>query len=107
MAFNIIPLDSVRAFYNFKVTLDGSTYTIVVRWNERAGIWVHDLKTENEQDIVLGKPILTNTDLLRPVTDENKPQGLLFAYNLNDGKTDAVRDTLGSDVVLVYSDAEA
>ena len=69
--------------------------------------WFFDLLTNDEDSIVEGKPLTINTDLLFSVLDDRKPGGLLFAYNLNDGKSEATRNILGTDVILVYSTAEA
>ena len=101
----IIPLRNDIPSYEFKVDLDGTTYTMAIRYNSRLATWIMDLKTEQDESIVLGVPILLGTILFDRFSDSRVPPGDLFIINIEDETAEATRDNLGENVLLMYEEA--
>jgi hypothetical protein len=101
MALITIPLRNDIPDYEFKVDLDGTTYTLTIRYNTRLATWIMDLKTEQDESIVLGVPLLLGTILLERFPDSRVPPGDLFLINIEDETAEATRDNLGENVLLL------
>lgn len=48
----------------FQIELAGITYKMTVSWNRVSNSWVLDIRSSSNEDILLGVPIVTGTDLL-------------------------------------------
>lgn len=89
-------------YYTQKVTLDGQTFTLEFKWNIREEFWYMNLLNDDNVAIVSGIKIVTNWPLLRRVTNEERPLGDFFAYDITDVGTEAGFEELGERVLLLY-----
>lgn len=60
----LIPLQPTPQ--TLSISLAGKTYNLTVRWNNPNQTWVVDFRDSNDNDIVLGIPLVTGEDLLAP-----------------------------------------
>jgi hypothetical protein len=104
MMLHVIPLTSDSPHYEQQTELDGVVYALTLEWNEREGAWYLTLADANGDIIRAGIKLVTNWRLLRRVRDARRPPGELVAYDPA-GKG-LGRDNLGTDVQLLYADAE-
>lgn len=102
MAESELPIDASEKNYSVSTTLEGVTYTFVVRWNGRAGSWFFDLYDVDGNIIMAGIRILTGANLGRRCTDPRKPPGAIVASDLSGAGREATRDDLGTRVKLYY-----
>lgn len=65
-----------KPFYSQRVTLDGADFTLTFEWNMRSG-WYLSMADANDEVIFSGTKLVVNWNLLRTVTDERKPPGML------------------------------
>lgn len=107
MALIKLPLRSDIPKSEFRVDLDGVTYTFAFRFNFRMERWIMDLKTENNVPLIMGIPVLIGTDFLERFQSADLPPGNLFAVNLEDEFVDADREDLGNNVIILYNEATA
>lgn len=84
-----------------RVILSNREYDISMAYNSRDESWYLSLVFDN-QEILRGKRVLIDTDLLYGVNDVNRPQGLLYATSMTDGVEELNRDNVGSDIELIY-----
>lgn len=105
MALFKIPVNSNLPSYEFRIDLEGVTYTFAFRINVRMDRWIMDIKTENNVDVLLGVPVLIGTDFLARFQSDSLPPGELFSINLKDDFVDADAEALGTDVVILYNEA--
>lgn len=105
MALFKLPVRSDIPSYEFRVDLEGTTYTFAFRFNERMERWVMDVKTENNIPILLGLPVLIGTDFFVRFQSDSLPPGQLFIINLKANFTEADRDAFGSDVITLYNES--
>lgn len=101
-----LPVRSDLPAYSFKHNLDGTVYTMSFRFNERMPAWIMDISTEQDEPIVLGIPIYTNTDFLGRFITPGLPPGQFLCIDESGEKRDPDRDTFGGEVKLFYADAE-
>lgn len=104
MAYIELPIDNT-ADQSFTTTLDGAVYRIHLRYNTRGGFWAIDILDASDTPLILGLAIRLGIDLLAQYT-EDIPPGQLFAINYADQYTEPNRDNFGTDVMLVYMEAE-
>jgi hypothetical protein len=96
--------DPERPHYTQRTSLDGRTYLLELRWNGRQARWFLDLYTANGSVIRTGILIRVNWPLLRLVTDERAPPGVLMAIDRSGALKDPGLTELGSRVELLYFD---
>jgi len=48
----------------FTISLAGVVYTLTLRWNVSAAVWMLDIADQNGNQIVAGTPLVTGADLL-------------------------------------------
>ena len=107
MAIRTIPIDPALLAFSFKVDLDNKSYRFRFAWNARVSVWTMNVLSEAGIELVNGIPIYPKQLLLKPFQyNEDLPQGNLFALNLVDGNTPPTRENFGSDVVVLYEEAE-
>lgn len=107
MALLKLPLRSDIPKYEFRIDLDGVTYTLAFRFNFRMTRWIMDLKTENNIPVIMGIPVLIGTDILERYQSSDLPPGNLFAVNLEDDFVEAGEDDLGNNVIIMYNEVNA
>lgn len=105
MAVVKLPLDSLNLSYEFKVDLDGTTYTVAIRFNSRSAVWIMDLKTVNDDSIIMGIPLLLGSDLFGRFKDSRLPPGTFLMVNLESDVEEASETNLGTEVLLLYEEA--
>jgi len=89
------------------IVLDGTTYQVELRWNNRAKLWFLSL-ADSEGVAVANSLPLSNSGL--PVNaavyrQEGQPQGGFWALAVSEPDTNAQADELGGRVVLTYQEA--
>ena len=62
-----------------KVQLQGVTYTLRARWNDRMGAWTLDIATREDESIVRSIRLAADYPLLNSEADGRLPNGELFA----------------------------
>lgn len=88
--------------FDLSVVLDESTYVLGLDWSDRTGLWSLSLSLPDGTLLLAGLAIMHGRGLIRqhPVTD--LPPGELACWDTTGAGLDPTRDTLGSDVVLIY-----
>jgi len=97
-----IPLRKDVPSYSFRIDLDGTTYTMAIHYNERMDRWAMDFRTENNEDILIGIPLLLGTSLLARFRDSRLPDGDLFMINIEDETVEGNRDNFSVNAKLIY-----
>ena len=105
MALIRIPLRNDIPSYEFKIDLDGTTYTLGVRYNTRKDRWIMDFRTENNEPVISGTPLLNGVSLLARYQEDRLPPGELFMLNTEDENVEADRDSLTENAFLLYQEA--
>jgi len=100
-----LPMRSDLKGYKLKIDLDVVTYTLRIRYNERAGFWVADLADALEADLVNGIPLQSNIDLIQYIKKLGVPEGNFLLVDESGENKDAGEDDLGNDVKLLYLEA--
>lgn len=106
MTVHRIPLTPYPCFTQ-QSDLDGVTYSFRFRWSERAACWHLDLRTLDDEPVLLSARLITAFPLLRRVVRANRPPGELFMLDLTGQRRDC--DTLedfGGRYGLFYVDAD-
>lgn len=88
--------------YDMTIPLDGVTYVITVRWNDREASWYLDIADEQAVPILLGLKVLPNVALGAKCRDVRKPPGLLIATSSTDDQSPPGFEELGGRVELIY-----
>jgi hypothetical protein len=105
MALIEIPTRSDLKAYEMQLELDGVTYTLGFRFNERLGLWVMDIGDANENDLLNGIPLLTNVPLTDDYVAEGLPPGRFICEDTTGQSRDAGAEDLGNGVRLLYEEA--
>jgi len=101
-----IPTSMTESWYRETVKLDGSEYVLTFAWNERERRWYMDMETIDGTAIAYGVKIVADAVLLKGVTNDLRPRGLLLSTDMTaEGVDPDIRD-LGSRVKLFYIDEE-
>lgn len=90
--------------YSQRVRLDGVYFTLRLRWNERAAVWILDLLDAVGEPIVLGVAVRTQVPLNEPGAARH-PAGMLWAQDTSGSGADAGFAELGGRVALCYLEA--
>jgi hypothetical protein len=109
MATLEIPLDSVDAYFDVQVTLDGVALLLTFRWNARAEAWYLDISTAEGDVITASRKVVIDWPLmLRGFRDSDSrlPPGHLSAADTSNAGLRPGRYDLGGRVKLYYRDAE-
>ena len=104
----IIPLTNAPSSI-FEITLNDRVITMQTKFNVRgSGIdntlpyWTINL-TEGDQPLAIGLALVLGADILRQL---NLGLGAIFMVDLTDTHTEATADSLGTDIVMVYTTPE-
>lgn len=87
--------------------LDGVTYAFRFRWSERSHVWHMDLRTLDDEPIVLSVALVTAWPLLRRVVSPLRPPGELALIDLVGPAEPATLEGFGERWVLLYLEAAA
>lgn len=106
MASVALPIIAGRAWYDYRVSLSGTKYTVELRWNSRSEHWTLSLYTADGDPIVVGRRVVVGIPLFRRYRDDRLPAGTLVAVDTTDREQDPGFNDLGNRVQLVYLDPE-
>jgi hypothetical protein len=87
--------------------LDGVTYSMRFRWSERSSVWHLDLRTLDDEPIVLSAALVTAWPLLRRVVSPIRPPGELVLLDLVGPAEPATLEGFGDRWALYYLEALA
>jgi len=85
--------------------LDGVTYAFRFRWSERSEVWHLDLRTLDNEPIVLSAALVTAWPLLKNIVSPIRPPGELILLDLVGPAEPATLDGFGDRWVLFYAEA--
>lgn len=105
MAVHMLPLRPDLPHYLFQVELEGRTYTLELRWNERAAGWFLSVLTADEVPILQGRRVVVGFPLLARFRDFRLPPGELEAIDTTGAGRDPGLTELGARVQLMYTDS--
>lgn len=101
MAYTI-PTSTDLTHYDMQVVLDGTTYTLELRWNTRASAWFMHIFTEAGDPIVCGVRVVVDQPLGARTRDARRPSGFMFAVDTSGKHVDPTIDDLGERVQIIY-----
>lgn len=91
--------------YNYRVTLEGTVYTLFFTYNQRMGKWILGLGDEQGNLLVAGVPLIANWPLFFRFKDEGLPPGDIAAHDSSGQSQDPGRFDLGGRVRIYYREA--
>ena len=107
MAVFILPTSTTQPFYSFEVVLDGGTFTLEFKFNERDSAWYFSILTVDGTHLRSGLRVVTEWNLLRLWADyTSRPSGSITSLGLGGIARPAAIDELGKEVLLGYLDVE-
>lgn len=98
----ILPTRTDSPLYTFGVELDGVTYLLTFRWNDREAAWFFDLADSDGDPLMSGRKVTIGTALLARFRTPGLPPGELEAIDTTGAQVEAGFDELGARVQLVY-----
>jgi hypothetical protein len=105
MALIELPLRNDIDAFDYRIDLDGSTYSLSFAWNTRDERWFIYLRTGAREDIAFS-PLLLNADLWTRFRLDLAPPGIMFLIDPAGGTAECGRFDLGQRCKLLYSEAE-
>ena len=107
MAIIELPTRSDVDAFNYRIDLDGSTYSIAIAWNTRDERWFIYVRTGANDDVVFS-PLLIDTDLFTRFRLDLAPPGVMFLVDPSAGSSrECGRFELGTRCKLLYAEASA
>lgn len=104
MAVIKIPTSKTLSVYTMSISLDEKLFNLNFRYNSREEAWYMDLFDSNFTPIRQGTALRTGTfPWLRTWTND-APDGLALVLDPSGKDLEPGRNTLGTDVLLVYND---
>ena len=98
----IIPVRPDLPSQRMQVVLDGTTYTLDLRWNGRTSSWMLDVMTEDASPIAMGLKVVVNFPLGARCVDPRFPIGRIIARDTAQHDENPDVDDLGDRVQLIY-----
>lgn len=98
----LIPLRSGPAAFRQRTSLDGVTYELTFRWNERESAWYLAIADSAGETIRSCISLVLRWPLLRQVVGSSRPPGELYAIDLDATGAEAGLTDLGGRVRLYY-----
>lgn len=89
--------------YSMTVPIEGASYALDVRWNERAGAWYFDVRELDGAPIALGIKIVLGAYLGRQSNHPLFLSGTFVAHDTSRRKREAGLDDIGTRVVVLYA----
>lgn len=105
MALIEVPTRSDLKAYEMQVELQGITYTLNFRYNERMDRWLLDIADSIGVELLNGIVLLTNVPLTDDYVIAGLPPGRFICEDTTGQNKDAGADDLGNDVRLLYEEA--
>ena len=106
MAIVEIPLDNEDPAFEFFISLDNVPFRFDFKYNTRMRKWFFNIKTETEEDILLGVPVITNWPVIVRFKQDELPLGQIFFVSEETEQRDPLRFDLGTKVKMFYQEAE-
>ena len=69
MSIKQFPLRTDSTNFEFRIPLDGETFTVAFRYNQRADYWMLDIRDSLNTPIISGLAILGGTELIERFVD--------------------------------------
>lgn len=88
--------------YRLQVDLDGQTYGLAFRWNERINAWFMEISDVNDTPLVSGVRVVVGFPLANRSTNPAMFPGMLTATDTAGGSADPGLADLGARVQLYY-----
>lgn len=98
----LIPVTADAPHFDLQVQLEGATFTLELRWNDRMGLWVLSVYDASGEVVSAGRPVVLGADLLGRSASSRRPPGFLTAIDSAGGGVEAGRSDLGTRVQLIY-----
>lgn len=89
-----------------QVVLGDASYTIRVRYNTRDDSWYCSIIDSLDAPLILGHKIVIGTDILKGITSENRPKGILLVTPFVENTEEITRDNMGDRVQLVFAGSD-
>lgn len=102
MSVLVIPVTADAPHLDFEVVLEGATYGLELRWNERVEAWTLSVYDAAGTLLAAGRPVVLGAELLGRSGSADLPPGELFAVDTSGKDLEAGRLDLGTRVLLVY-----
>lgn len=102
-----IPVDPAYSSQIMTIPLDGVRYRLRVYFSFRSDIWLVDILSDRETDILIGLKCVPNWGLISRFRVEGQPPGELYAIDTSGAGLPPGRNDFGTDrrVRLVYREA--
>jgi hypothetical protein len=104
MAIRLIPVEPYPDTTQ-QCDLDGVTYSLHFRWNQRDESWHLDLSTLDGTPIAMGLKLVTRFPLLRRNLHPSRPPGELLLLDAKDQDAPATLEEFGGRFGLYYVEA--
>ena len=88
--------------YEESIILENQVYIFTVKYNQRFDVWTLDIKTNDNVEIINGKILTLNTNILRNVGYRNNIFGFLIISPLSQNINSINRDNLSTDIGIYY-----
>lgn len=105
MSIKEIPVRNDFPAYSFSIDLDGATYTLAFKHNQRMDKWTMDIYSAEGVAIIEGIAILTNIPLTENIVVEGLPPGKFIAIDETGNDANPNESNFGTDVKLLYEEA--
>jgi len=97
-----IPLQTSVSSFRQRTSLDGVPFELEFRWNERDGAWYMSIADTDGNPLRSGIRLAVDSPLLHSLVSDTRPNGELYAIDIEDSGEEAGFDDLGQRVVLYY-----
>jgi hypothetical protein len=104
MATLELPVRPEEYSYLFTLDLDGTTYTMRFKYNERMGRWMMEIGDVSNVDAINGIPMQINANLLRQIVVADKPQGTFFLLDESGQELETTLENFGISHKLTYDE---
>jgi hypothetical protein len=106
MAIVEIPVRSDIAAYQLQCTLNGTVYTLHLRFNTRQDRWILGIRDIDNNSLVDGIPLLNGVFLTYRFKSSLLPRGDFLVYDETGQDRTPSREGLGIDFKLLYEEVE-
>jgi len=100
-----IPARNDLPWYKFKITFEGTVYTLRFIFNTRMNRWILDIADSGDNDIICGLPILIERDIAGQYVIVGLPPGILFSRDNQTRVEQPSRYSFGMTHSLLYEDS--
>lgn len=89
-------------YFTFDSTLDGRIFRFVFRYNSLYDYFTFDLKTRNDEPLLMGKKLVINYEFIRRYSNERYPPGALVAVDTTGSFDRITLDNFGNEIKFIY-----